>query len=288
MKRLYIQAMDFLFAKDQAFFNNNFAGSLTKKAIGYGRRYEEIMDTLAFSVTSSLIPIFFAGFILWHYSPWLVVALLSLLLVAASVAVPLIKRRQKLVAARETASNVMAGNIADVISNMTTVRSFAHEKYEANRHRAKATDYMTKTLKAWDYNTLRIELALSPLYVFTNTIGLVIALALSVNGSLNVAAIFVSFSYFANISGVVWKFNQIYRNLESALTDAAQFTELLIELPEVKDTDGAADFKPLQGLIEFDNVSFRYSDSAGQHLFHGLDLHKRGRKVGTSWAFRWG
>ena len=36
MNRLYRQALGYLLAKDVAFFNNNFSGSLTKKAIAYG------------------------------------------------------------------------------------------------------------------------------------------------------------------------------------------------------------------------------------------------------------
>lgn len=272
MQRLYINAMDFLFARDQAFFNNNFAGSLTKKVIGYGRHYEDVMDTMAFNVTSNLIPMIFAAFILWHYSPWLVVALVGMLAITISVAIPLIRRRQRLVRVRENASNVMAGNIADTITNMTTVRSFAQEKYEAKRHMTNASDYMTKTKDAWNFNTLKIEMALSPLYVLTNTIGLIIALSLSGSGALNVAAIFVSFNYFANISSVMWKFNQIYRSVEGAITDAAQFTELILEEPAVIDEATTQNFKPSKGPIEFKDVTFRYSDGSGQHLFKNLNL----------------
>jgi len=280
MGRLYINAMDFLFAKDQSFFNDNFAGSLTKKVIGYGRRYEDVMDTMAFNVTSNLIPMFFAGFVLWGYSPWLVVALVAMLSLTLTIAIPLIRRRQKLVAKRETASNLMAGNIADTITNMSTVRSFAKENYEAKRHKLRADDYMDGYRKAWNYNTLRIEMALSPLYVLTNTIGLIIALTLSSNGSINVGAIFVSFSYFATISSVMWRFNQIYRNLESAITDVAQFTELLLEEPKVKDVTSPVEFTQHKGPIEFKNVRFQYSDSTGEHLFDELNLRiEEGEKV---------
>lgn len=272
MTRLYVNAMDYLFAKDQAFFNNNFAGSLTKKVIGYGRHYEDVMDSMSFNVTSNLIPMIFAGFILWRYSPWLVFALVGMLGISLSIAIPLIKSRQKLVRIREKASNVMAGNIADTITNMTTVRSFAQEEYEAKRHRENAQHYMTMTKDAWNFNTLRLEMALSPLYVLTNTIGLIIALSLSANGALNVAAIFISFNYFANISSVMWKFNQIYRSVESAITDAAQFTELILDEPAVKDVAATEMFKPTKGPIEFKNVTFRYSDASGQHLFQNLNL----------------
>jgi ATP-binding cassette subfamily B protein len=278
--RLYIQAMEFLFAKDQAFFNNNFAGSLTKKVLGYGRRFEDVVDTLTFSVTSSLIPIFFAAYVLWQYSPWLIVALLGMMGLSASIAIPLIKRRQKLVSVREVASNVMAGNVADTISNMTTVRSFAHEIHESRRHKMRVSDVMEKTKRSWDYNTLRIEMALSPLFVLTNLIGLVIALALSSNGSLDIEAVFVSFNYFAQISGFMWKFNQIYRNLESALTDSAQFTELLLDEPAVTDLPDAESAKLLRGMIDMSDVTFQYSDARGKHLFRNLNLKiDEGEKV---------
>jgi ATP-binding cassette subfamily B protein len=280
MRRLYMQAMDFLFAKDQGFFNDNFAGALTKKAIAYGRRYEDVLDAMTFSVTSSIIPILFAIFILWHYSIWLVVALLSMLIITAGIVMPLIKRRQRLVDVREIASNTMAGNVADTITNVSAVRSFAREIYEARRHKQNVDDYMGKALKSWDYNTLKIDTLISPLYVLTNTVGLVIALALSTNNSLNIAAVFISYSYFTQVSGVVWKFNQIYRNLESSITEAAQFTELLLEPPRVKDVPQAVTFKPLKGSIGFKDVNFRYSDSTGEHLFKNLNLDiKDGEKV---------
>src|SRR5215510_4708774 len=38
MEGLYVEAMDELLAKDLSFFHNNFAGSLTKRALGYARR----------------------------------------------------------------------------------------------------------------------------------------------------------------------------------------------------------------------------------------------------------
>ena len=44
IKALHIEAMDELFAKDVAFFHNNFAGSLTKRALGYARRFEDVFD----------------------------------------------------------------------------------------------------------------------------------------------------------------------------------------------------------------------------------------------------
>ena len=46
LEALYIEAMDELLAKDLAFFQNNYAGSLTKRALGYARRFEDVFDVL--------------------------------------------------------------------------------------------------------------------------------------------------------------------------------------------------------------------------------------------------
>ena len=53
LRALHIEAMDELFAKDVGFFHNNFAGSLTKRALGYARRFEDVFDVCAFSIAAT-------------------------------------------------------------------------------------------------------------------------------------------------------------------------------------------------------------------------------------------
>jgi len=49
-------------------------------------------------------------------------------------------------------------------------------------------------------------------------------------GRFSLAAVFVTFTYYVRCTEVVWEFNQIYRNIESQLSTAAQFTELILPL----------------------------------------------------------
>ena len=74
---LYIEAMDDLFAKDAGFFHNNFAGSLTKRVLGYARRFEDVSDVFAFSICGNLFPLVFALVVLAQFSGWLLVVLVS-------------------------------------------------------------------------------------------------------------------------------------------------------------------------------------------------------------------
>ena len=79
LEALYVEAMDELLAKDLAFFQDNYAGSLTKRALGFARRFEDVFDVAAFQISASILPLAFAGVVLWSYSPWLIVVLAAML-----------------------------------------------------------------------------------------------------------------------------------------------------------------------------------------------------------------
>jgi ATP-binding cassette subfamily B protein len=270
MEHLYTQALNLLRKKEIGFFHDNFAGALTKKAIGYGKSFENFVDTLTFNVARNVLPLIFVSFILWRFSPWIVAALLTFISLVIAILIPLIKRRKKLVDERETASNHMAGHIADVIGNMDAVQAFAHEDEEQARHEQNVKSYIKKAMRSWDYHVLRIDSLISPLYVLVNVTGLALAVALS-DDAATIAAIFITFSYFVYITEMLWEFNRTYRNLENAIADAAQFTELLLVPSLVQDPAAPAPFAVTQGEVEFRGVHFAYNDN-NQKLFTDLNL----------------
>jgi ATP-binding cassette subfamily B protein len=280
MEALYVEAMDELLAKDVAFFQNNFAGSLTKRALGYARRFEDVFDVLCFSASANVIPLVVVSVVLWSYSPFLILALLGMLAATFAAVWPLIRRRQRLVDAREAASNALSGHVADSIGNAEAVRAFAREREEAATHLGNVLDLGSKTQRTWDYQNLRIDTVTAPMYVLTNSLGLVIALATSGGTGASLEAVFITFSYYTTATRVMWDFNRIYRNLESALTDAAQFAELLLDPPAVVDAEPVQPFAPRDFGVELRRVSFAYS-ATQTRLFDGLSLRiESGTKVG--------
>ncbi|MEX0877723.1 MAG: ATP-binding cassette domain-containing protein, partial [Candidatus Spechtbacterales bacterium] len=98
------------------------------------------------------------------------------------------------------------------------------------------------------------------------------AIWVSQGSATGLETVFVTFSYYASFTRVMWNFNNIYRNIETNLSEAAQFTELLMDAPKVFDPEAAEPFVLSKPDIEFSNVSFFYEDSEGQHLFKNFDL----------------
>ncbi|HUS26243.1 MAG TPA: ABC transporter ATP-binding protein [Nevskiaceae bacterium] len=271
MRNLYIAGVQELAKKDIGFFHDNFAGSLTKKTIGYGKSFEGFMDTLVFKVFANIIPLIFAAIVLWRYSPVLVLALFGMMGVVFALLVPLIKRRQRLVTTREAASNHMAGHVADVIGNMDAVQAFAHEDFETKQHEHNVRDYTRKARRSWDYHNMRIDMAISPLYVLINVAGLALALTFGSNAA-TLAAIFVTFNYYAQATLIFWEFNQTYRSIENAITEAAQFTELLLTPPALREIDKPIKLKINKGEVAFRNVDFAYNKDGGDPLFVNFNL----------------
>ncbi|MFE3100521.1 ABC transporter ATP-binding protein [Nocardia tengchongensis] len=269
IENLYNTAMDELLAKDSAFFHNNFAGSLTKRALSFATRFEDFADTFAFEIVAAFVPLTFASVVLWRYDPMLVIVLLGLIAVSGVVVTPLIRRRQHLVDDREAAIALVSGHVSDTLSNMQAVRAFAAEPEEVAEHQRRVAVQRRKSLLSWDYNNLYIDTAITPLMVIVNVAGLLIALGIG-GGHASVEVIMVAFTYYWNATGIMFRFNQIYRRLESTTTEAAQFTELLLESPTVLDVAEPEPLQPKGSDIRFERVDFAHAGA--KPLFRGLDL----------------
>ncbi|MEV8433401.1 ABC transporter ATP-binding protein [Streptomyces sp. HUAS 31] len=269
IEHLYVVGMDELFAKDAAFFHDNFAGSLTKRVLSFASRFESFVDTLTFQIVGMFVPLAFGAVVLWRYEPLLVVGLLVMITVTAVCVVPLIRRRQALVDQREEAIARVSGHVADSLMNMDTVRAFAAEGREAAEHRSRVAASRRLTLRSWDYGNLRIDTFVAPMSVLTNALGLLLAVTLG-GGAHGVEAIVVAFTYYSNATRIMFEFNQIYRRLESSMTEAAQFTELLLTPPTVLDPPSPEPLLTDSSDVRFEKVSFAHT--TGRPLFDGLDL----------------
>jgi len=278
IENLYVIGMDELLAQDAAFFHDNFAGSLTKRVLSFAARFEDFTDNLVFNIVGSLFPLAFASVVLWRFDPWLVAGLIGLIVITAAGIAPLIRRRQRLVDQREDAIARVSGHVADSLANMDTIRAFAAEQREAAEHRSRVADQRRKSLRSWDYGNLRIDALVAPMSVLTNGLGLLLAITLG-GGQHGIEAIVVAVTYYSNATRIMFDFNQIYRQLESSLTEAGQFTELLHTEPTVVDPIAPEPLGKKASDVRFERV--RFAHAGGPPLFTRLDfIVPTGTKLG--------
>lgn len=281
IKRLYADAMQQLIKKDISFFNDRFAGSITKNLLSYARRFEAYFDTLMFNVASQLGPAIFGAIVLTIISPLLSITLFAIIITTFLLILPLIKKRSILVAEREQLQSVMSGHVSDVVSNMHAVKSFGAEKRELHIHEGHTRRLAKSAYRSWQYHNMRIDMVVSPMYVAVNVLGLAIILMTGVDASTK-AQLFLAFTYFQLISRFMWEFNSIYRNIESALSDAGMFAEYADHRPKILDASHATTLSVTSGDITFENIAFSHKKDGFDGLFKDFTLTiPGGQRVGV-------
>lgn len=264
LNRLAKAAFTRLTERDYDFYTNNFVGSLTKKALAFGRSFEIFTDVLSFNVVTHLFPVAFAAVILWNYSPWIPIALLACVAFTALLALPLIRRRSILVALRHDAGSKMAGRLSDAMTNALAIKSFATEDRELAHYGQHVDEWAKRYAASSNYHNLRLDAAIAPLYALSNITGLTLAVWVVYQFTLPPGVMVIVFTYYAHVTRSFWDINKIYRNIESSVSEAAEFTQLFTELPSVQDVPGARELSIKQGSgIAFNDVGFRYAGGEG-------------------------
>lgn len=271
LKQLYDSALRELIYKDMSFFNDRFAGSLTKNVLAYARRFEGYFDTLAFGVFSQVGPILFGFIVLTFISPLLSLVLLVILASVVVFVRPLINKRSGLVKIREEKHAAMSGHIADVIGNVATVKAYGAEERELKTHYKHATTYAKAAYDSWHYHNTRIDMLISPFYVAANVLALAIVMNIGIDAA-SKATLFLAFNYFMNISRFMWEFNGIYRRLEDALSDASLFIEYTLHKQKITDAKDAEALEVKHGEIIFDSVRFSHQSDNYDGLFEDFNL----------------
>jgi len=257
---LGLLAFQRLTARDYAFYADNFVGSLTKKGLAFSKSFETFTDTLNFNVLSHLLPMLFGIVVLWQYSPWIPLILIAAIGTVIAVALPIIRRRSRLVALRHDASSRVAARLSDAMTNVLSMKSFAKEQAEQKTFK-KYMDHFGLTYKrAANYHNLHLDTLISPLYVATNVLGLLAAIFFTQRLGLATGTIVVVFTYYVNITRMFWEINHVYRNIESSISEAAEFTQLFLTEPAVRDAHVATALKLTQASIRFSRVRFSYSE----------------------------
>ncbi len=283
MDNIYNLSFERLADRDYDFYANNFVGTLTKKAVAFARSFETFSDTMVFNITTNIFPLVFVFVVLSRYSIWLSAILFGSFIVMIAISIPIIRRRSKLVAARHEAGSNLVGRLSDAISNILAVKSFAKEKQERLVFKRFVNDFTSKFKKAADYHVLRFDLAVSPVYVAANVVGLAAAIFFAHTLSLQPGTIVIVFAYYSQATRIFWEINHTYRNIESSISEAAEFTQLTLEPAKIQDVANARRLRVTKGGIVFADAYFGYggSDSPKDAFIENFQLTiKPGEKVG--------
>lgn len=261
-----------------SFFINNFSGSLVAKVKRYVRGYQTLLENSVFWVSGSIVVMTGTVTVLFFRSTVLAWVFLAWIAVYITITIVLVRYKIRFDLAEASADSAVTADLADSITNATTVKTFATERRELGRFKKTTDEQLTIGKKAMYFRILVYAVQGSMLAILEFA-GLYISIRLWSQGVIGVGTVVLVQSFVAVLFHGLW-------NLGKALTRIAEATADMEELVEIFETDKPVteaekpkDVQQVKGVIGFEDVGFSYPD--GTRVLKGFQLKiPRGERVG--------
>lgn len=265
-----------------SFHANHFGGSLVSQTTKLASSYVRFTDTTMFQLLGLFWALVFTSALLWHRAAGFVLFLVGFTVFYLICAVAITGRIRKLNAIEADRSNEQTGYLADAVTNVMAVKSFAggHAESEGYDQKSEQTRQATMSLMR---ASLGRETVFSSIGAVTYAVSIIFATAGVVVFDANIATVFLVLNYTSDIMVRLWEFStQALRNYNRAFGDAQSMMEILAIEPGIKDLLHPEKSRITKGTIEFNHMSFTHPDSReDDSLFANLNLKiKASEKIG--------
>lgn len=277
---LYLSVFNKLSRNDMSFHANRFGGSLVSQTNKLSGAFERFWDMVIWSmipmlttIIGSIIALIVLG--LWQYSIFLFVY--SVLFSAAVIlGSRFLAQRNRDEAAASTRTS---GYIADMVTNVATVKAFGREQYEHEQ----AAHYINRWHDASNHlkwGVLRATSVFSTMTTIGATGALIFAALSAESGLAAIGTIYLMFIYTLNINRQLWEMNSITRAYNRVIGDANDMVTILHSDNQLADHSDDT-LKVSRGTVAFNDVSFAHDEGKGERVFNGFNLTiLSGQRVG--------
>lgn len=270
---------DTVAAQSMQFHNDRFSGSLVSQVNKFVWAFERLIDVIVWDLWPMLVYILMVVITLANQALWFALGLVAFVVVYAVVAFFSYRKMAPLNEDEAEAENKQTGQLADSISNIISVKSYAHEEHEEKRF-VKAARHTYEVSR----NLMRASIARDVKFGMVQVGITALILVFLVMGrewlGVSVATLVLIVNYSQSIQGELWNFTHIFKNWNRAFGDAHEMTLILDMVDDVVDAPDAAPLEMEQATVQFDHVSFKHKD-AKKPIFENFDLMiNPGERVG--------
>ena len=251
---------DTLSNQSMTFHNNRFGGSLVSQTSKFTNAYNQLMQTVTYSVIPAAATVIFIIVILLPLVPVYVLILAVFLAVYVFVVYHIFRRLLKLNAETAGAQNRLSGELSDSITNILAVKTSGREQYERELFgRINREVYLT------DSKRMRGSL-FSGAVASSMIVAIMAILTFFLAGGnawfgISSGTLVMMFSYTNNLTLRFNMLTSVMQAINRAFGDAHDMTVILDEPRLVADAENAEDLVVTEGAISFRGLSFWYTDA---------------------------
>jgi ATP-binding cassette subfamily B protein len=244
------------------FFDNDFAGRLAQKQMQTARAVTDVAVEVINTVLFALASIIGSAIFLFAINGWVALALtcwLAFYLVLIRFFMPRIRATST---ARASARANVTGQVVDTITNIKTVKLFAHADHEdraalksMSRYRERALDF--GVISAWFRFALMGLAGVLPVILVGGT------LMLWAEGAASTGDIAASGAIAIRIAQMTGWVSFTLMSVYASIGEVEDGVRTLTPAYTLTDAPGAADLGRVAGEIAFEGVGFAYGREAG-------------------------
>lgn len=281
MRAVYLAVFRKLSEESISFHANRFGGSLVSQSNKLMGAFERFWDMIIWSVIpmlttiiGSIITLIFLG--VWQYALFLGLYSIAFGTIVVFGSRFLAKRNRE----ESAATTKNSGYLADMVTNVNTVKAFGREDEEYNA--------ATTVISTWHRTSNHLKwgvLGATSAFSTMTTIGAVGALLFATLGAeyhvLSIGTIYLMFVYSLNVNRQLWEMNSITRAYNRVIGDAHEMTDILHTDFELVDTSKKK-LTATKGALSFTDVTFAHDYGKGEQVFQNFNLTiPAGQRVGV-------
>ncbi len=272
-------AFNTISAQSMQFHSNRFSGSLVSQTNKFVYAFERLIDTIIWDLWPTLSYIVMVIVVLAPQVPWFAVGVVVFAIAYALISGITMRKIGRLNEEEAEADAKQTGQLADAISNMISVKSYAQEAHERHRFAnfARRTLNVSNRLRG---AVVRRDIMFNCVQIAITGMVLVFLLYGREWLGISVATLILIVNYAQTIQGELWNINSILKNMNRVFGDAHEMTQILDMVDDVVDEPGAKPLELQQAAVNFRDISFKHAD-AKEAIFDNFNLEiAAGQRVG--------
>jgi len=274
-------SFDQLSNQSMNFHNNRFGGSLVSATNKFIGGYSTLTDVFIYAWLAIISTAVFTVVILTPIVPLYVVILSLLLVIYVVTTNTMFKKILPLNAVAASAQNKLSGVLSDIVTNILSVKTYGREAYEFGRFEEANKEVLSADSKRMWSSTLR-QIVSSAIAVVIMMLVVVFITGGNAWFGITAGSLVMIFSYTMSLTMQFNRIGSAFASLNRAFGDAHDMTVMLDEPRLVADVAGAKELQVSRGAIDFEDVTFTYSDADDQsNVFRDFNLRiPAGQRVG--------
>jgi ATP-binding cassette subfamily B protein len=242
---------------DHKFFTTNKTGSLISRLTRGSGAMERMTDSLMFDFSPLIIQFIVLVGTLIYFD--LLSAVIVFIVVFLFLAVSLYFQKQidMLNKNANDAEDIEKGNIADIFTNVDSIKYFGKEVSISEKYRKLSSETRSRLLRAWD--AWRKTSASQSFILGSGTLFLMaFSFIKFLNGEMTIGTLTFIYSTYLSLLGPLFGFVHGVRNFSKSITDFDELFNYGKVESAIKDKSNAGDIKIDVGTVDFKNISFNY------------------------------